>query len=83
MEPSRWRWRPEAFVSETFTDADDFIRHLTGAALMGIGGVLAMGCTIGQGMTGLSTLALSSLLTFAAILAGGAVGIRQLERALR
>lgn len=72
-----------SFRLETFTDADDFIRHLTGAALMGIGGVLAMGCTIGQGMTGLSTLALSSLLTFAAILAGGVVGIRQLERALR
>ena len=40
------------------------------AALMGVGGVTAMGCTIGQGVTGVSTLALGSLITLLAIIAG-------------
>ena len=43
---------------------------LLGAALMGFGGVTAMGCTVGQGITGFSTLALGSMLTFLAIIAG-------------
>lgn len=41
------------FRLESFADAGDLQRHLSGAALMGIGGVLALGCTIGQGVTGL------------------------------
>lgn len=48
----------------------DFAGHAFGGALMGIGGVLAMGCTIGQAVTGVSTLALGSFLAFAAIVAG-------------
>jgi len=56
----RFRW--EGFVS-----IEDTANHLLGAALMGFGGVLAMGCTFGQGISGLSTLALSSFLTFLAI----------------
>ena len=44
--------------------------------LMGIGGVLAMGCTIGQGVTGLSTLALGSFLTLVSIIAGSAATMK-------
>ena len=46
---------------------------------MGIGGVLALGCTIGQGLTGLSTLSLGSLLAIAGIATGGALGTLYLE----
>jgi uncharacterized membrane protein YedE/YeeE len=64
----------------TFADAGDTVRNLIGAALMGVGGVMALGCTVGQAVTGVSTLALGSLVTFAAIVAGGFVGLRLLER---
>jgi hypothetical protein len=46
---------------------------------MGIGGTLALGCTIGQGVTGVSTLALGSLLAWAAIVVGAVLGLRYLE----
>jgi uncharacterized membrane protein YedE/YeeE len=59
-----------SFRIEWFVSAADFARHAAGAVLMGIGGVLAMGCTIGQAISGVSTLALGSFLTFAAIVAG-------------
>lgn len=61
-----------SFRIEWFTNMSDFFQHAIGAVLMGIGGVLSMGCTIGQGVTGVSTLALGSMLTFAAIVAGSA-----------
>ena len=54
-------------------------RHLAGAALMGIGGILALGCTIGQGMSAVSTLDLSAPLSIAAIIFGAAFGLRYLE----
>ncbi|MGI9421142.1 MAG: YeeE/YedE family protein [Geminicoccaceae bacterium] len=73
------RWAGD-FRIEGFSGLDDLIRHLTGAMLMGVGGVLGLGCTIGQGMTGLSTLAIGSVLTTLAIMAGGVVGVRYLER---
>jgi uncharacterized membrane protein YedE/YeeE len=57
---------------EWFITWNDFMMHAIGAILMGIGGVLAMGCTIGQGITGVSTLALGSILTLVAIIAGSA-----------
>ena len=57
---------------EWFISWNDFMMHVIGAILMGIGGVLAMGCTIGQGISGVSTLALGSLLTLVAIIAGSA-----------
>lgn len=57
---------------EWFVTWNDFMMHAIGAILMGIGGVLAMGCTIGQGITGVSTLALGSILTLVAIIAGSA-----------
>jgi uncharacterized membrane protein YedE/YeeE len=68
------------FRLTTFADAGDTVRNLLGAALMGVGGVMALGCTVGQSVTGVSTLALGSLLTFAAIVAGGFAGLRLLER---
>jgi uncharacterized membrane protein YedE/YeeE len=68
------------FKLATFADAGDTVRNLLGAALMGVGGVMALGCTVGQAITGVSTLALGSLVTFAAIVAGGLLGLRLLER---
>jgi uncharacterized membrane protein YedE/YeeE len=68
------------FRLATFADAGDTVRNLLGAALMGVGGVMALGCTVGQAVTGVSTLALGSFLTFAAIVAGGFLGLRLLER---
>ena len=44
------------FRLETFSDREDMIRHIQGGVLMGFGGVLALGCTVGQGLTGMSTL---------------------------
>ena len=61
---------------ELFASSNDFIRHVIGALLMGIGGVLAMGCTIGQGITGVSTLALGSILTLVAVIAGSATTMK-------
>jgi len=61
-----------SFRIEWFTSVQDFGYHLLGAVLMGVGGVLAMGCTIGQAVTGVSTLALGSFLTFGAIVTGAA-----------
>ena len=68
-----------SFAVESFVDRNDLTRHLGGAMLMGAGGVLALGCTIGQGITGMSTLALGSLLAWLSILGGGYLGIRYLE----
>ena len=65
-----------------FADSSDTLRGLTGGALMGTGGIVALGCTIGQAVTGISTLALGSFLAFAAIVAGGIAGIKYLERQL-
>lgn len=65
----KFRW--EGFASLT-----DLRNQLVGAVLMGFGGVTAVGCTVGQGMTGLSTLALSSMLAVAAIVAGSVATLR-------
>jgi hypothetical protein len=67
------------FRWESFTEVGDTIRHLIGAALMGTGGVLAMGCTVGQGITGMSTLAAGSLIALVSIVAGGVCGLKYLE----
>ena len=61
---------------EWFVTWKDFMMHAIRAILMGLGGVLAMGCTIGQGITGVSTLALGSILTLAAIVAGSAATMK-------
>ena len=67
------------FRNESFPESGDMIRHIFGGSIMGIGGVLALGCTIGQGITGLSTLALGSLIALVSILVGGVFGMRYLE----
>ena len=77
-----WSLRSRSFRWEGFRDIEDTVRHLLGAALMGFGGVVAMGCTIGQGVTGLSTLAASSILTFFSIIAGAVVTLKHQCRKL-
>ena len=69
-------WRDSDVIWEAFDDAREMRRHLGGAALMGIGGVMAMGCTIGQGMTGIATLSVTSFIATAAIVSGAVLGIR-------
>jgi uncharacterized protein len=71
-----WSLATRTFRLESFRDARDLINHLVGGALMGFGGVLALGCTIGQGITGLSTLALGSFLAFFSIVAGAALTMK-------
>ncbi len=66
----------KSFRWEGFRDAEDTGNHLVGGALMGFGGVTALGCTVGQGVTGLSTLAVGSMLAFAAILGGAVLGLK-------
>jgi len=64
------------FRIEWFASGSDFVNHAVGGVLMGIGGVLSMGCTIGQGVTGVSTLALGSILTFLSIVFGSALTMK-------
>lgn len=66
------------FQMSGFTDAPEMNHYLFGGALMGVGGVMALGCTIGQGVSGIATLSLGSLLAVAAIVVGGAIGISRL-----
>jgi hypothetical protein len=54
----------------------DFITHVIGGLLMGIGGILGMGCTIGQGITGVSTLAIGSYITLGSIIFGSALTMK-------
>ncbi|MBX3499674.1 MAG: YeeE/YedE family protein [Alphaproteobacteria bacterium] len=61
---------------EGFDGAAATGRYISGGVLMGIGGVLALGCTIGQGLSGVSTLSLGSLLAFASIFAGAAATMK-------
>jgi uncharacterized membrane protein YedE/YeeE len=64
------------FRWEGFRDAEDTALHVLGGILMGFGGITALGCTIGQAITGFSTLALGSIITFAAIVAGSAATMK-------
>lgn len=64
------------FELEGYNSPNHMLRSISGAALMGIGGAMAFGCSVGQGLTGLSTLAMPSFIAVAGILAGAAVGIR-------
>src|SRR5204862_7972812 len=65
-----------SFRWEGFSDAEDTASHIIGGLLMGFGGITALGCTIGQGITGFSTLALGSIITFVCIVAGSAATMR-------
>ena len=70
------------FHLEAFFDTGDMVRHIMGGILMGVGGVLALGCTVGQGITGMSTLAIGSFLALVPIIIGGVYGMMYLERKL-
>ncbi len=65
-----------SFRLEGFRDTPALVRHLVGASLMGFGGVTALGCTIGQGLSGLSTLSLGAVLTVAGIIAGATLTLK-------
>lgn len=75
----RFRW-------ESFAGTEDMALHLIGAVLMGVGGVTAMGCTIGQGLSGVSTLSVGSFIATAGIVLGAWAALRwlawRLERSL-
>lgn len=71
-----WALISRSFRFEWFRSSGDFATHGIGAVLMGTGGVLSMGCTIGQAVTGMSTLALGSLLTFLSIVFGSALTMK-------
>lgn len=62
----------KSFRIEWFSSFGDFANHAVGGVLMGVGGVLSMGCTVGQAITGISTLAVGSILTFLAVVIGAA-----------
>jgi uncharacterized membrane protein YedE/YeeE len=64
------------FRWEGFGGVEDLANHLVGGILMGIGGVTAMGCTIGQGLSGVSTLSLTSFVAVAAIVVGALLALR-------
>ncbi len=59
-----------------FASFQDFVSNAIGGVLMGVGGVLALGCTIGQGVTGMATLAIGSVFTVAAIILSSAVTLK-------
>lgn len=67
----------KTFRLEGFANPRDLSQHLLGSVLMGVGGVTAMGCTIGQGLSGMSTLSLNAFLALAAIVLGAVVSLRQ------
>ena len=71
-----WALLSRSFRFEWFSSFGDFVNHLVGAALMGFGGVLALGCTVGQAITGISTLAAGSFITFGAIVLGSALTMK-------
>jgi hypothetical protein len=64
------------FRLEGYTSPRHMLRSIGGAALMGSGGAMALGCSIGQGLTGLSTLSLASFVAATGILLGSAAGLR-------
>jgi uncharacterized protein len=74
-----------SFRWESFANPSDLAHHLAGGVLMGVGGITAVGCTIGQGLSGVSTLSLGSFVALAAMVAGAVLALRyqvwRLERA--
>ena len=66
------------FRWEACEDPRELRRQIMGAALMGAGAVIAMGCTVGQAISAFSVLSFSAPVTFLSIVAGAALGLRQL-----
>ncbi|MCI5098345.1 MAG: YeeE/YedE family protein [Rhodobacteraceae bacterium] len=71
------------FRWEACEDPRELRRQIVGAGIMGIGAVIAMGCTVGQGLTAFSVLSISAPVTFVSIFAGAAFGLRQLIEGFR
>ena len=75
-----------SFRWEGFGSVEDLANHVAGGVLMGVGGVTAMGCTVGQGLSGISTLSIASFIALGAIIAGAVAALRyqgwRLERLL-
>jgi uncharacterized membrane protein YedE/YeeE len=71
-----WALITRSFRFEWFSSKSDVLNHVIGAVLMGFGGTLAMGCTVGQAITGVSTLAIGSIITFGAIFLGSALTMK-------
>ena len=66
------------FRWEACEDPRELRRQIGGAALMGPGAILAMGCSVGQGISAFSVLSFSAPVAFVSIFAGAALGLRQL-----
>jgi len=71
-----WALASRSFRWEGFRNAGDTGNHLIGAVLMGVGGITALGCTVGQGLSGVSTLSITSFIALAAIVAGSVLALR-------
>jgi len=71
-----WSLITRRFRIEWFASFKDFVTHIIGGILMGFGGVLGLGCTIGQGITGVSTMALGSFIVFLSIVFGSALTMK-------
>jgi len=71
-----WALVSKGFRLEWFANTKDFVLHVIGGVLMGLGGTIALGCTIGQAISGISTLAFGSFLVFLAILFGSALTMK-------
>lgn len=67
----------KSFRWEGFANPRDLGQHLLGSVLMGVGGVTALGCTFGQGLSGISTLSLNACVALAAIVLGAVLALRQ------
>lgn len=67
------------FRIETFSNSDDMIRHALGGLAMGIGGALCLGGTLGQGISGMASLSISSAIALGGIAAGTRLALKQLE----
>ena len=70
-------WLRKGLHLQGFSSPKEMLRYIAGGISMGVGGSLALGCSIGQGLTGLSTLALSSLVAAAGILLGARLGFHR------
>ena len=64
---------------ESFRNTEVTANDLVGGPFMGLGGVTALGCTVGQGLSGISTLALGSLLALPGFIFGAYLGLRYLQ----
>ena len=69
-------WLGGSFRWEGFRSTQDTALHMGGAFCMGVGGVTALGCTVGQGLSGLSTLSLTSAIAVVGIVLGAMAGVR-------